>query len=91
MVGPRRVGQASGSTSKICGNTAAHRRLASVGARRRAVGLVGAIGHDRGGPVVRESLQGDGIPGAVPLAALRAPWRSGSHRSTPTSAVDFGA
>ena len=33
-----------------------------LGARRRAFGLVGAIGHGLGGPVVRQPLQRDGIP-----------------------------
>ncbi len=40
-MGPRHVGQASGSTSKICCRSAAHRRLASVGASRGAGTMAG--------------------------------------------------
>jgi hypothetical protein len=35
-IAPWQVGQASGSTSKICCKRAAHRRVASVGASRGA-------------------------------------------------------
>ena len=39
-----------------------------------AVGLVGAVGHGLGGPVIREPLQGEGIPRAI----AREPDREGS-------------
>jgi hypothetical protein len=40
-IAPRQVGQPSGSTSKICWSSAAHRRVASVGASRRAGTIAG--------------------------------------------------
>jgi len=46
-------------------STRAKNSSGSTFARRRAVGLVRPIGHDLGGPVVREPLQRDGIPRAV--------------------------
>ena len=49
-MGPRQVGHASGSTSKICWSRAAHRRLASLGASRGA-------GTMAGGPSAAEVLE----------------------------------
>jgi hypothetical protein len=40
-MGPRHVGHARGSTSKICWRRAAHRRVASVGASRGAETIAG--------------------------------------------------
>ncbi len=40
-------------------------RVNRLGARRRALGLVGPVRHRRRGPVVGQPLQGDGIPRAV--------------------------
>ena len=82
-IAPWQAGQVGGSTSKICCNTAAQRRVASVGlaavaqgrspaasrpwpARRRSVRPVGTVGGRFRRPVVRQPLQRDGIPRAVP-------------------------
>ncbi len=46
-------------------------RVGGLGARRGSVGLVGAIRHRLRGPVVRQPLQRDGIPGAVAREARR--------------------
>ncbi len=40
-------------------------RVDGRGPRRRPLGLVGVVGHGLGGPVIREPLQRDRIPGAV--------------------------
>jgi hypothetical protein len=40
-IAPRQVGHASGSTSKICCRSNAHRRATSVGARRGAGAIAG--------------------------------------------------
>ena len=41
-------------------------RVHGLGARRRAVGLVGPVGDRLRRPVVGQPFQGDGIPRAVP-------------------------
>ena len=41
---PWQAGHARGSTSKICGRSAAHRRLASVGTSRGAETMAGGAG-----------------------------------------------
>jgi len=42
------------------------RRVGGLGARRRPLGRVRGIAHDRGRPVVSQPLQGDRIPCTVP-------------------------
>jgi len=49
-MGPRHVGQASGSPSTICGRSAAHRRVAQAGASRGVDAIVGGITVDSAVP-----------------------------------------